>query len=80
LFVVLALLPAIAAASGQGANPNPPSGPSTDRPSTVVLSVRDGGFHWMDAGIGAAATVATTLLALGLVLAVRPDRAGNRKP
>lgn len=79
-FVVLALLLSVAAASSHGANTNPPSGPSRDRPSTVVVSVRDGGFHWADAGVGAAAMFATTLLALGLVLAVRPDRGGKDKP
>ncbi len=56
---------------------DPPSDPSADRPSTVVVSVRDGGFHWADAGVGAAAVLATTLLALGLVLTVRPDRGGQ---
>jgi len=79
-FVVLALLLSVAAASSHGANTNPSPGPSRDRPSTVVVSVRDGGFHWADAGVGAAATLATTLLALGLVLALRPDHGGNGKP
>ena len=60
--------------------PSPPPDPSRDRPSTVVVSVRDGGFHWTDAGVGAAAALATTLLALGLVLALRPDRGGNGNP
>jgi hypothetical protein len=79
-FVVLALLLSVAAASSNGADTNPPPDPSGERPSTVVVSVRDGGFHWADAGVGAAAALATTLLALGLVLAVRPDRGGNGKP
>lgn len=76
-FVVLALLWSVAAAPSRGADTNPPPNPSRDRPATVVVSVRDGGFHWADAGVGAAAMFATTLLALGLVLAVRPDRGGN---
>jgi hypothetical protein len=80
LFVVLALLSSVAAASSHGAHTNPLPDPSRDRPSTVVVSVRDGGFHWTDAGVGAAATFATTLLVLGLVLALRPDRGGNGKP
>ncbi len=71
-FVVLALLLSVAAASSHGADTNPQPDPSGDRPSTVVVSVRDGGFHWADAGVGAAATLAATLLALGLVLALRP--------
>jgi len=45
-----------------------------------VVSVRDGSFHWTDAGVGAAAMFATTLLTLGLVLALRPERTGNDKP
>ena len=42
--------------------------------------MREGGFHWADAGVGAAATLATTLLVLGLVLALRPDRGQNGNP
>lgn len=79
-FVVLALLLSVAEASSHGADTNPSPDPSRDRPSTVVVSVRDGGFHWADAGVGAAAMLATTLLALGLVLALRPDHGGNGKP
>ena len=80
-FVVLALLLSVAAASpSHGADRNPPPDPSLDRPSTVVVSVPDGGFHWADAGVGAAATLATTLLALGLAMALRPDRGGIGKP
>lgn len=74
--VVLALLLAAAA----GADASPPADPSSDRPSTVVVSVRDGGFHWADAGVGAAATLAATLLVLGLVLTLRPDHRGNDEP
>jgi hypothetical protein len=79
-FVVLALLASAAAASSPGADTNPPPNTNSDRPSTVVVSVRDGGFHWTDAGVGAAAALATTLLALGLVLALRPEHRGNGKP
>jgi hypothetical protein len=75
---VVALLSSVAAASGH-ADRNPPD-PNSDRPSTVLVSVRDGGFHWTDAGVGAAAAVATTLLGLGIVLALRPDHRGNGKP
>jgi hypothetical protein len=78
--VALALLSSVAAASSRGAYTNPPPAPSRDRPSAVVVSVRDSGFHWTDAGVGAAAMFASTLLALGLVLAVRADRAGSDKP
>ena len=79
-FVVSALLLSIGAASSYGAETNPRGVPTRDRPATVVVSVRDGGFHWADAGVGAAATLATTLLAVGLVLVLRPDRRGNGKP
>ena len=80
LFVVLGLVLSVVAAWSQGANTNPPPAPSRDRPSTVVVSVREGGFDWTDAGVGAAAMFATTLLALGLALALRPPRKGTRKP
>jgi hypothetical protein len=77
--VVLALLLSVAPASSH-ADTNPSPDPNSHRPSTVVVSVRDGGFHWTDAGVGAAAMFATTLLALGLVVATRPDRKENAKP
>ncbi len=70
--VVVALLSSVTAGSSH-ADTKPPE-PKGDRPSTVVVSVPDGGFDWADAGVGAAAALAATLLALGLVLAVRPDR------
>src|SRR3954462_13266852 len=73
-FVLLGLLLLLTAGSSHGAEPGlaPPPGPepslaraqSQDRPSTVVVNVPDGGFHWSDAGVGAAATVAAALLAL----------------
>ena len=44
---------------------------------TAASTQRDDGFHWADAGVGAAAALAMTLLALGLVLAVRPDRGSS---
>lgn len=79
-FVVLSLLASVATASSNGAYTNPPTTSSRERPPTVVVSVRDGGFHWTDAGVGAAAMFATTLLTLGLVLALRLERTGNDKP
>lgn len=78
--VVLALLLSVAAASSRGADTTLPADPSSERPSTVVVSVRDRGFHWADAGVGAAAMLASTLLGLGLVLALRPDRRGDGNP
>jgi hypothetical protein len=44
-----------------------------------VVRVSDDGFHWADAGLGAAVALATTLLTLGLVLALRPAHGGSRK-
>jgi hypothetical protein len=76
LLVALALLLSVATASSR-AGTNPASEPSDERPSTVVVRVGDNGFHWVDAGLGAAAGLATTLIALGLVLALRPDHEGN---
>lgn len=43
--------------------------PSHGERSTVVVRV-DGGFHWLDAGIGAVAALAVVLLAYGLTLSV----------
>lgn len=34
----------------------------------VVIQVSDGGFHWLDAALGAAAGVAVVLIGAGLVL------------
>jgi hypothetical protein len=77
-FVVLALLLSVPAASSHADTNAPPD--DRERPSTVVVRVSDSGFQWADAGVGAAAALATTLLALGLVLVLRPDHRGNRKP
>jgi hypothetical protein len=74
-FVALVLALSLATASSQASTPPPPN-PTDERPSTVVVRVNDG-FHWADAGLGAAAALATTLLALGVVLALRPDRGGD---
>ena len=73
-FVALALALSLSTASSQGSAA--PPRPTDERPSTVVVRVNDG-FHWADAGLGAAAALATTLLALGVVLTLRPDRGGN---
>jgi hypothetical protein len=78
--VAVALLVSVVTATSQGAEPSTSSDPASERPPTVVVSVRDEGFHWTDAGVGAAAALATTLLALGLVLALRPDRGVRENP
>lgn len=79
--VVLALmLLSLSAASSSSANERPPCRPVAEppTPAPVVVSVRDDGFHWADAGVGAAVMLAATLLALGLAMALRPDRRSNR--
>ena len=51
-----ALAPASAVAAGE------------NRGQPVVVQVSDGGFHWRDAGLGAAAGIAVVLMGAGLVL------------
>jgi hypothetical protein len=75
--LALAVVLSVGTAASPGADPSRAE-PDPERPSTVVVRVQDGGFHWTDAGIGAAAALATTLLALGLVLALRPN--GGEEP
>lgn len=74
--VVVAAVLSVGAPS-HAATTQPPPEPCAERPSTVVVKVSDGGFRWVDAGLGAAAALGATLLALGLVLALRPDRGTN---
>ena len=57
---------AIAAPAGQSRPPTP-----TTPSQPVVVKVSDEGFHWRDAGLGAAAGLAASLTVLGLVLTVR---------
>src|SRR5438445_1457690 len=76
--VVLALLVALAAASSSAAIETPSGKPVSDRtPPPVIVRVRDGGFDWADAGVGAAAGLATALLGVGVALAFRPERTTN---
>jgi hypothetical protein len=74
------LLLSLSAASSYGATEQPPRRRAPERPTPppVVIRVHDDGFHWADAGVGAAAMLATTFLALGLALVLRPDRRSNR--
>jgi hypothetical protein len=53
-----ALLLAASTESSAAAEPRPP----------VVVRVTDSGFHWGDAAVGAAVTLAAGLLVLGFVL------------
>lgn len=52
----------------------PASRSSIDAPPTIVRVESKSGFHWADAGIGAAGLLAIALVALGLTLAVRSAR------
>lgn len=78
--VALAVMLSVAAAWSPDAKTSTPPAPSGERPATVVVSVPEDGFNWADAGVGAAAMLATTLLAFGVLLALRPDRGGTGKP
>jgi hypothetical protein len=61
LVVAAVTAPARAAQASSHASPSQP----------VVVKVSDQGFHWRDAGLGAAAGIAASLAVLGLVLTVR---------
>lgn len=77
--IVLGLLPllCVAAPSHGAVTPHRPVTHRTT-PSHVEVRVRDSRFHWADAGAGAAAMLAATLLALGVALVMRPDRRSHR--
>jgi len=47
----------------------------SNTPATIVRVTTPGGFDWGDAGIGAAAGIAVSMLALGLALLVSQRRA-----
>lgn len=74
--IVLGLLLLLSVGPSSHGAVDPPHRPVSDRatPSRVEVRVRDSGFHWTDAGVGAAAMLAATFLALGVALVVRPDR------
>jgi hypothetical protein len=79
--VALAVMLAPNAASTYGASERTRCSSASD-PTTppVVVSVRDGGFDWTDAGVGAAGMLAGTLVAFGLAVALRPDRRSTTSP
>jgi hypothetical protein len=60
-----------------GTLPRPaPAAQDSSRDGTTIVRVRDrSGFHWADAGIGAAAGVALSVLAVALALLVLEHRA-----
>jgi hypothetical protein len=65
LLAIVLFAPAWAHGGGQP----PPS--AAGQPPRVVVKVDRGGFHWQDAGLGAAAGIAAVLLVYGLALGVR---------
>jgi hypothetical protein len=72
--VIVLLVAAVATPAGQS------GGPVRARSQQpVVVEVRDDGFHWLDAGLGAAAGAAATLVVLGLVLTARHGRPIGRE-
>lgn len=72
--VVALLVAAVAASAGRAAEPEP----ALSSPP-VVVKVEAEGFHWQDAGLGAAAALAATLLVFGLVLTVRQGTSTDKE-
>jgi hypothetical protein len=62
--LLLFAFPASEAWGGPGAGQSP-----SQTPAPVVVRVADNGFHWGDAGLGAAAAIGLVLLAAGLAAA-----------
>jgi hypothetical protein len=67
--LIAAAIAAPAVSSAQGPQPD-----GSKPRSPVVVEVRRDGFHWEDAGVGAAATLATVAIAAGAALALRERR------
>ena len=64
------------AQTGWVVQPNPDQQTPASAPATIVrVSTPSSGFDWGDAGIGAAAGIALSMLALGLVLVVSQHHA-----
>jgi hypothetical protein len=72
-WLLLSLIAASIAAPGvSGAQGPQPKGGKPRSP--VVVEVRRDGFHWADAGVGAAAALATVAIAAGAVVVLRDRR------
>jgi hypothetical protein len=72
-WLVISLIPAVIAAPGVSAAPRPESTSAAPR-SPVLVEVRRDGFHWGDAGVGAAAALAIVAIAAGVALVYRDRR------
>ena len=68
--LVLLIVAAVAAPGVSGAQ-RAQSSRTVDPRSPVVVEVRRGGFHWSDAGVGAAAALAVVAIAAGVALVLR---------
>jgi hypothetical protein len=64
-----------------GTSPVPATSQTRERdPRTVVVQLRDRGFHWTDAGIGALATLGLIAAGAGATLALRRGGDGRARP
>ena len=72
-WALISLIAAALAAPGVSGAQNPQ--PETAKPrSPVLVEVRRDGFHWGDAGVGAAAALAIVAIAAGVALVLRDRR------
>jgi hypothetical protein len=71
--VLISLIAAALAAPGVSGAQSPRSESAKPR-SPVLVEVRRDGFHWGDAGVGAAAAFAIVAIAAGVALAIRDRR------
>ena len=69
-WLLISLIPAVIAAPGVSRAQSPQSEGAKTR-SPVLVEVRRDGFHWGDAGVGAAAALAVVVIAAGAALVVR---------
>ena len=78
-WVLVSLIGAALAAPGVSGAQSPRPSHSADPRSPVVVEVRRDGFHWGDAGVGAAAALAIVAIAAGVALVLR-DRHDHQEP
>jgi hypothetical protein len=73
-WLLISLIAAVIAAPGV----NAARSPQRER-SPVLVQVRPDGFHWGDAGVGAAAALAVVAIAAGVALVIH-ERRDRREP
>ena len=76
-WLVASLIGAAIVAPGVSGAQSPRSSQTADPRSPVMVEVRRDGFHWGDAGVGAAAALAVVAIAAGAAPVVR-DRHARR--